>query len=297
MKIKQLCCLGFVCCLLVNVLAYGGGSDEIDTDTDTDYEEYVQELDRIRQMARIPRTDENQKVFEKFADEIESKWSKKNKNYYGYSMIEVCRLFQYNLYDATWKMLCRKYALIALNHRDALPVERAFTLTDLVAIPTRGLGAVKGKDYAKCRRENTEVELHMWKRLIDAIAPSWDRDEIFTSHPPCPTGETYNGLITPGMSPENYVDPEIRAKYAETLEQYKKRRKWHSEQRKLRDMLKKRSGRAPEYISKLYSLPPFDMEELQDLLDKYIENESTRLKIIETVRKNIEEKEEGEGEK
>jgi hypothetical protein len=144
--------------------------------------------------------------------------------------------------------------------------------------------APMGQEWTQQRKEDIQIRLHAWKRLTDAIDPTWDPNDLPLLNVPLPSGA--EGMT--GMSPKDINDPALRAKYEAAIEKNKQKAEKYSEQSKLRDWLKRFPKRAEEYIIQAYSKPPFDVEELKQYLDKYIADTKTKARILDAVTKNIE---------
>ena len=250
-------------------------------------QEYKQELARIKELRKSftsgPKND--LKIFEKFADEIRSKWSQKNKEYYACLMLELCGpLSSGRFNDDRQYELSRKYALSALEKPDEIPLETELELTGHVITLIYTPYTPKGQDWVQRRRKDVEIRLHAWKRLLDAIDPNWDLNDLPVSNvtPPLATG------LPSGVAPESIKDPNLRAEYEASIENNRKKNEKYSRQYRLYKWLKKFPRYAETYIIRAYSKPPFDLEELKRNLNKYLSDEITKTRIVDAVTKNIE---------
>jgi len=81
-----------------------------------------------------------------------------------------------------------------------------------------GRRAPKGEKWAQIRKKDVEVRLHAWKRLVNAIDPTWDANDVplVNVMPPLAAGPP--GGVAPGVAPEAIKDPKLRAQYEAAIE-------------------------------------------------------------------------------
>ena len=273
-----------VCLSFLQGMALGASPET----SEKERQEYRQERARIEALRKSfsPGPTNDLKEYEKFADEIQHKWSRRNKEYYGRLMLQVCGpLSSGNFKDDRRHELARKYALSVLEKPDAIPLRLELELTGHVMTDMYSRNAPKGEDFAQRRKRDVQIRLHAWKRLIDAIDPNWDPNERLSVHVDLPPGVSGDS----GMSPERIKDPALRAKYEAAMQKNRQRIERRTEQSRLRGWLKKFPNRAEIYIIRAYSKAPFNLKELEEYLDKYIaDSKTTKTRILITVKKNIE---------
>jgi hypothetical protein len=131
---------------------------------------------------------------------------------------------------------------------------------------------------------DTKMRLHAWKRLLDAIDPTWDANDfpVINVTPPSASG------APSGVAPHAIKDPRLRAEYEEAIERNRQKAQRYSEQNRLHKWLKRFPKTAEEYIIRAYSKPPFDVGELKEFLQTYITDEETKATILHAVTKNTE---------
>lgn len=219
--------------------------------------------------------------YEKFADGIQHKWSQRNKEYYARLMLAICSpLGSGDFKNARQYELARKYALSALENRDAIPVVLELELAGQVTTLASNSKALKEEDFAQRRRKDVDVKLHAWKRLLDAVDPNWNPSERLSVNVPLPPGVSGSS----GMSPTQIKDDALRAEYEEAIERNKKKIERHTEQRKLRNWLERFPEQAESYIIRAYSKPPVDVAELRQLVNRYLADATTRARILDAVQ-------------
>jgi hypothetical protein len=272
-----------VCLSSAHCVVIGGDADS----STNEGQEFRQELDRLYAMTysidNKPKNENNLGKYEKDVDEIQKKWSARNKEYYAHLMVAVCAPLSSGAFkDDRQYELARKYALSALDNRDAIPVILEAELTGFVMTPTMGSDAPKGKDFAVRRRRDVDVRLHAWKRLMDTRDPNWDRNEELPSPNVIASEFGFPGSV----APESIPDATLRAKYEAAQHKNNQKIKAYVEQNFLWRELKVLPKAAESYIIQAYSHPPYNIEELKKSLNEYKVDENTKARILGAVTKN-----------
>jgi hypothetical protein len=271
-------------CLLATTISFGVSSGPSEAET----HEYKQDMAHIKTVEKSFKAGpvNDLKDYEKFADEIQTKWNRRNKEYYARLMLEVCGpLSSGRFNDERQYDVARRYALSALSEPNEIPLEVELELTGHIMTDTVTPRAPKGQDWAQRRKKDVEIRLHAWKRLIDSIDPNWDPNDLPVSNlvPPLVTG------LPSGVAPEAIKDAKLRAEYEAAIEKNRQKAERYSQQYRLRMWLKRFPARAEEYIITAYSKPPFNVEELKQYFEKYSIDEKTRARILDAVTKNMQE--------
>lgn len=250
--------------------------------------EYKQERARIKGLRKSfkPGPVSDLEEYEKFADEIQNKWRDRNKEYNACLILEICSPLSSGRFDDRRQYrLARKYALSVLEKSEEISIETELELTGHVMTSMYTPSAPKGEEFAQRRKKDVEIRFHAWKRLLGAIDPNWDPNERLLS--PNAVGAAM-GLPAGGMAPEGIKDPKLRAEYEAAIERNRQEIERHTKQYRLHDWLKRFPKRAENYIIRAYSKPPFNLEELKQYLEKYIADDKTRARILDSVTKNME---------
>ncbi len=274
--------LMLVCLPLVQAMALGASPEP----SEKERQEYKQERARTEALRNslLPGLVNDLKEYEKFADEIQHKWSQRNREYYARLMLQVCGpLSSGNFKDDRRHELARKYALAVLEAPDAIPLRVELEFTGHVITDMYSRNAPKGEDFAQRRKRDVQIRLHAWKRLRDAIDPNWDPKEVLLS----PNAVGARMGLPSGMAAESVKDPLLRAKYEAALQTNRQKIERQTEQSRLHGWLKKFPNRAERYIIRAYSIAPFNLKELEQYLDKYMaDSKTTKTRILIAVRKN-----------
>ncbi|MHC4707514.1 MAG: hypothetical protein ACYS8I_10570, partial [Planctomycetota bacterium] len=148
-----------------------------------------------------------------------------------------------------------------------------------------GRRAPKGEKWAQIRKRDVQVRLHAWKRLVNAIDPNWDANDLpfVNIMPPLATN------LPSGVAPEAIKDPKLRAQYEAAIEKNRLKAERYNEQSGLRKWLRRFPPRAERYIVRAYSKPPYNPEELKQYLETYIETQPTKTRILNAVIENMRE--------
>ncbi len=266
--------------ILASVLLANGVLFVADGEVLTMEEEYKQDLSRI---VFLDKSRDLNGV-ERLAEEIETKWGRRNKEYYANLMLEVCKpLSSGQFKDDRQYSLARKYAILALEEPDKIPLETEVALvghvmSDMV-IPT----APKGQEWVQQRKTDMKVCFHAWKRLKDAIDPSWDPNDMPLDNVPSPPGTT----VSAGAAAHHIKDPKLRAEYKAAIEKNRQKAERYTKQYRLRKQEKRFARTAEKYIIRAYSKPPFNLAGLKQYLEEYVADQGTKARILDAVTQNM----------
>jgi len=251
-------------------------------------QEYKEDMARIKALEKSfkPGPVNDLEEYEKFADEIQNKWRDRDKEHYARLMQEVCEPLSSGRFKGDRQYeVARKYALSVLEKSEEISIEMELELTGHVVTLMYTPNSPKGEDFAQRRKKDVEIRLHAWKRLLGAIDPNWDPNEVIWS----PNAVGVNmGLPAGGIAPESIKDPKLRAEYEAALQENRQKIERHTKQYRLHDWLKSYPKSRERDIVLIYSEPPFNLEELKQYLGKYAVDEKTRARILEAVKKNME---------
>ncbi len=257
-----------------------------------DDQEYKQDYKRVADMDpykfQSDRRDIN--AYEEFADRIDQKWRGRNKEYHARLMLDICNPLSSGAFKEKERYdLTRKYALSALVEPDSIPLILELELIGRVGIFVFGPGATSGDDLVEKRAENAAIRLHAWRRLLEAIDPNWDPDDMPVGNisPPVATG------LPSGIDPAAIQDPALRAEYEEAIRSNGQKAQKYNEQYKYSKWLRRIPNRVENNIIREYSHPPYAIEELRKMLDDQIPDQEAKARIIEAVEKNMREPQEG----
>lgn len=299
-KIYLTSILGFICLLTVPVLAVSSGSE-----SESDKKEYQNDLARITSFHKVfnknavgkslnERAAQNLEEYEKLGDEIERKWEAKDNESHARLMVKLCEpLASGTFNDRRQYALSRKYALSGLAKPNEIPLETELRLADYVTANLYLSTGTRGKDWQDARKTDVEVRFHAWKRLADAIDPNWDQNEEIFLHPLPPKG--LKNYVS-GASPKTIKDPVLRSEYEKAIIENDKKIQRFNEQLDYRKRMELFSETMSRYAIYAYSAPPYNTDELNDLLKKYITDKSLNAKISEGVATEMAKREQKEKE-
>ncbi|MHC5077314.1 MAG: hypothetical protein ACYTFM_12935, partial [Planctomycetota bacterium] len=256
---------------------------------------YVQDCNIIQILGR----EKNLESLEQVATELETTWFVKNKEYYGYIMLELNNAFSsYNFGNDRQFELARKYSLLALNRLAMLDEEEQIPIEVEIGLIRHTLSlynfneAAESNDWPNKRKEIAKLYFRTWERLEKAIDINWDPNDPNLKPLSRPPGIKRWAL---GMSPEAIEDPSLRAEYEIKFEKYKQRKRHSSRQQSLRKIRKYELVDIQENLLRLYSGPLFnftelEIEALQEDLERCIEDEEIRSIILNGIQERLLEK-------
>lgn len=255
--------------------------------TASEKQQYTQDLAGIEalQKALRPGPVNNLEEYKKAADGIQEKWRSKNREAFGRLMLEVCGPLSSGAFpDDKRFALARSYALSALAEPNSIPLELELRLIGQVMTQTTKSLAPVGQDLTGRRREDIEVRLQAWRRLIASVDPDWNPNEMPLS--PNAVGADL-GIPVGGMAPENIKDRDLRVKYEAALRENEEEIEKYGEQYQLHKWLTWYPKTAEDYIIQLYSQPPFDADELAKYLSQYGIPQQAKTRILNDVARNM----------
>lgn len=276
-KHTMICFLAIASVLLTKSVLYAANPEE---SLNMEEQEYRQDLSQISSLTKA----KDLMGMEKFADEIQRTWSQRNKEYYADLMLNVCKSLSSGRFkDDRQYSLARKYALLALQEPDAIPLEMEVALVGYVMSDMVIPSAPRGQEWEQQRKMDMEVRFHAWKRLTDAIDPTWDPNDLPLINVPLSLGAGGEA----GGNPKHIKDPKLRAEYEAAIEKNRQKAERYSKQHRLRKLEKRFKRTAERYIVRAYSKPPFNLTELKQYLKNYVADQDARARIWDAVTKKM----------
>ena len=265
-------------------------------DSNATIQELLHDCQRIEDLGRVL----DLKSLEKLAVELEKKWFVKDKEDYGYMMQQLCGTFSSLDFENDRQYeLARQYAVLAVEKSHTLqenykiPIKAELQLLMYVhsvkVCPEYFIALAKSEDWPNQRERTAKLYFRSWDRLVKAIDKKWDPNDPSIVFPRPPDG-VKQWVI--GMSPEQIIDPNLRAEYEAALKVFWQKKKRHIEQRHLRRLQKEYLPILQKHLLRLYSGPGFDSkkiqtEELQHDLEKHIKNNEVRTIILGGLSKRL----------
>ena len=224
---------------------------------------------------------------ENLAKEIQADWVKAEPDRYGILMDKVCDAILYSdLYNQGHESaVAEKYALLALKRKEMLPV---LTEADLVGyllpVESKFLWLKTGKDQnlARYRALIASNSLHILGRIATKTNPRFDFSKVPMINIAPPVGA---GLDS-GSSPEDVADPKLRAEFEANIKANDATNAKYREQQELKSIHQTLVPHLERYIVDLYSMHPYNQQELNGLLKTYAIDAPTRKRILDQVAKN-----------
>lgn len=265
--------LAMVFAVLTNTMGLNASA----TDSQMEGKEYQKDVSRIVSVVES----KDLKKIDQIGIGLHAKWQGKDKQQHADLMLKLCvPLRSTSIKDFSKQELARKYALWGLSTPDQISLETEERLVGYVMTDMVSPFAPTGLDWAKKRSEDVKAWLHAWRRLSDAIDPTWDPKDLPQANvaPPAATG------LPAGVGSEAINDPALRRKYEAAITENNRKAERYRTQYQLRQQLKDFSPWPEKYIVEAYSKAPFDLKELDQLLGAYLKDDNTRARILDSVR-------------
>lgn len=237
----------------------------VNQQNDTIQGEFEQQLQRLRAFRETGSLEELLNE----GNKIEKQWGKSGGESYGRLMLEFLGALTHSRYtNDRVQELSQDYATQSLKKADTFDLEIEWRLLSFLRYPH----SEKDKIAIRQRAERVKLWLHIVYRLKREKDENFDPNDLPTLNVTPPRGN----IRIAGMSPEAIKDPKLRAEYEAALKANAKKLEYYNKQYILRRDEEFIVKDAVKYISKMYSLPPKNLNELQGLLNNF--NVSNNLK-------------------
>lgn len=244
----------------------------------TEYERYLSLIQSFRDSRDL-------KGLERAADEINQKWDEFDGDNYFVLMLNICsQLCSYDFNEEGRELyMADKFAVLALEKSDKIPLEVEFEILSFLQpdYEDSPLGKVKASERDKQRANRVRLWLRAWQRLNNEIDPDFDFDDLPKVNIPPP-----NTSLRAGVAPEDIKDPILRAEYEAAIRENARKAEAYNRQYKLRQLEQTFAGEAEQYIIDIFSKPPFNLEELERLLNTYITDKDIKARILSAVEQS-----------
>ena len=236
--------------------------------TDVPEAEYRERLTRIRRLIDQGKRDE----IIKEGDEIQDIWAKEGGERYAKLILEVLNSFGYSRIadgDPELGSLAEKYAIVALERADFYSLESEYCLLGRLGY-SPDIPSFSASEVVKLRN-SSRLWMHLLARLQREKDPS--ADPYFVDPPKqldAPEDPRWNGVVDSGAM----------AAFEKETKVYNEKRKWLSDQYKLRNVEELAVPRGRKFLANVYSRPPFSRDELNALLSEYAIAEVLRTSIL-----------------
>lgn len=221
---------------------------------------------------------------ERTVDENHQDWEARDPGAYGELMLAVVQTLATEPFgDARQYELAKRYARFALQKAGHISLEAEAKLVLHIQADLTTPSGPKGEQWTEQRTADMILWFQAWKRLHDTIDPTWDQDDLPESNVAPPPAASMRA----GVAPEAIKDPGLRAKYEAAIEANRKKAERYREQHRARNLKRTFCRTAERYIVAAYSHPPHNMNELRELLVRYVADDDTRRRITQAVRANV----------
>lgn len=195
---------------------------------------------------------------------------------------DICSAFNsYDFKTDKQYLYARNCSKGILSSYDEIPVSlEQRMIENLQGIEEYKAGLVAESEWEIDRAERIKMLLHLWRRLQDNIDRTFDcsrPENRPVSNVPVP------GPYLPGVSPKDIKEPEIRAKYEETIRINRLKAQKCSFQNQLQKLDKTLPGFVESFLIQMYSVAPYDMDNLKKDIDTFKLDKETFDRIVDKV--------------
>ena len=218
------------------------------------------------------------------ANEILEAWRESNGHHADLLRRIADTLSSEPLDDDRQYVLAERYAILALERVDVVPMETVVKLLRHVAYhPSPPKGGDELGEWCAQRSAKARSWLHAWMRVHEGIDEAWDPEDRPAANlaPPDETG------LPSGVAPEGIKDPKLRAEYETAIQNNRRKSEEYMRQTILRTVAKRDLPQGEERVVKMYSTPPYDLDELERYLRYFVRDETARARMSTAVRKRM----------
>jgi hypothetical protein len=240
--------------------------------------EYERYLDLIRSLGDSKALS----GLERVASEIEERWRNFGGRIYSKLVLNLCDRLSSSGFTVEGKelYLADKYALQALEKPYEIPLEVEIELLSFLQPDYEDSPLGKMDESEKEQRTNrVTLWLRAWQRLDNEIDSEFDFDDRPKASVAPPPGASARA----GVAPEEIKDPMLRAEYEAAIRENARKAEAYNWQYELRQLEQTFTGDAEQYIVEVYTKPPYDTEELEQLLDIHMIDEAAKARILDAV--------------
>jgi len=207
-------------------------------------------------------------------------WHKRGRDAFILYMYRACgELSSYDIGNPSQRaLLLGQYAISVLQSGD-LPLPQYIQFVEFLGFDPPVMDEPAWKDL---RREKAQFWLEAWVRVSKAIDPSFDFDDrpLLNVPPPPSTG------LPAGVSPSSVKNPQLRGEYEHAIALNRAKIEQYNQQSWLKLNGPRVFKEVEQYLGNAYSRAPSDLQELQQLLSRYIQDASVRDRVLREVRKS-----------
>jgi hypothetical protein len=249
--------------------------------------EQIRQMDQASFDAEFARLDvlvrsKDLQNFTTAAEEVERQWGHSGGQYYGRLMLEIANAFANYFEGKNVNQSSQIYASIALAKADTFSLRLETILLEFL---NRDLGwSAQGpdtRDWQGQRAAKAKLWLHGWQRLEKGINRNFDLNERATLSVTPPEG------LPPGADPDAVRDPHKRKQYIQARAAHLAKAEEFSRQFEFRALDGVFPKKAEKYLVRVYSEPPYNMDELERYLTEYNLDDFTKKRVLKAVVERI----------
>ena len=247
----------------------------------SDYRQITQRIDAVR-------TSDDINTLPILAQEIQSKWF--NADIIQYSAL-INRFCYVTLLSKLGKQdegtaIVSRYALLALARKEEMSVTTEANVVDYLQPQERKIllnNTLSSKDWENYRNERASISLHLLGRISNETNPHFD----FSRVPKLNVAPPLAAPVDSGASPQDVADPKLRAEYEASIKANQAFNAERNEQLQLKELNETLVPLQQKYVVDLYSVRPYNLPELKNLMNKYHLADTAKQEIINQVTANM----------
>lgn len=246
----------------------------------------IAEINKNVSQVTAYRKTKNINGLEQFAAVVERRWKKRNKEFYYTMMHNICsELVSYDYGTDKRFEVAEKYAFAMLQNADEMPIELEVDFIKCTIHEKRPVNTTDAERsiWSKRRSYKAKSWLHAWQRIENGYVGNFNFDDLpmINLAPPTDSG------MPSGVSPKAIKNPKLRAEYEAAIKQNEQKTRRYNEQYQIHKMRQRYFALAEKYLISIYSRPPYNVDELKQLLNTYVSDKERRERIVKVVEQRM----------
>jgi hypothetical protein len=209
-----------------------------------------------------------------------AKWQRRDRQSFLIYMYKVCSgVSSYDFGDQSKQsLLLGRYAISVLTSGD-LPLKEQVKFVEFLALDPI---VVDEATWGPLRLRKAELFLEVRRRLIASTDSTFDFGDRPYLNVPAPP----NSGVPSGSSPQSIKDPKLRAEYESAVARNSTKARQYNDQYWIKTNAPSFYKEVERYLVDAYARPPSSLSELQQLLLKYVSDESVRARVLQEIQKS-----------
>jgi hypothetical protein len=218
---------------------------------------------------------------------LKEKWANDLKRY-SYLQAEISKAFaSYDFEDKRQYIYSVELAKDVLKNADDIPIDLEYEMIAKLQSDSAYLFKIAPEEkWEQDRQDRVNLMLHFWNRFQNRIDRNFDFKDL--KNRPLGNAPVPAANYPPGIRPEDIKEPDIRAQYEQAIKANQQKATKYNEQIVLHRIDKHVDDFTEKFLINLFSRPPFDPQQIDEILTTLkIDDAERKKKILNAVEEAI----------